>query len=69
MNHTECYKTLESRSAAALHLKVLSHRATGWVLDGPLLEVTDFGPRKRSVKRYSQRVFRPGLSPMNWSPQ
>ena len=69
MNHTHCYKTLESRSAAALHLKVLSHRATGWVLDGPQLEVTDFSPRKRAIKRYSQQVYRPGFSTLNWSVQ
>jgi hypothetical protein len=69
MNHTHCYKTLESRSAAALRLKVLSHRATGWVPDGPRLEVTHFTSSKRATKRFSQQVYRPGLSLMNWSMQ
>jgi hypothetical protein len=58
--HTAKTKTVESRSLTALHLKVLSHKAAGWVVDGPRLQVTDFSRNKRAVTRYSQALFRTG---------
>ena len=60
--HSATTKTLESRSRAALHLKVLSHKAAGWVVDGPMLQVTGFSRTKRAVTRYSQALFRTGTS-------
>lgn len=55
-------KTLESRSRAALHLKVLSHQAAGWIIDGPMLVVTGFTKKKRAVTRYSQALFKSGCA-------
>jgi hypothetical protein len=66
MNQSRSYKTLESRSVTALQLKVLSHQATGWLLDGPALEVTDFAKGKRAITRHSQAMFKPGFSAMHW---
>jgi hypothetical protein len=60
--HTAKTKTLESRSRAALHLKVISHKAAGWVVDGPMLQVTDFSRNKRAVTRYSQALYKTGAS-------
>ena len=66
MNFVRSYKTVEARSAAALHLKVMSNRATGWVLDGPVLTVTDFSHPKRPVTRYSQAMLKAGFSGISW---
>ncbi len=60
-------KTVEARSAAALHLKVISYRAAGWVVDGPVLQVTGFHPGKRSTTKYSQGMFKAGLSILPWN--
>ena len=67
MNFTRSYKTVEARSAAALHLKVVSHQATGWILDGPALEITDFSSGKRVVTRYSQGMLKASFSSRPWS--
>ncbi|MDB6115522.1 MAG: hypothetical protein JWQ83_743 [Lacunisphaera sp.] len=66
MNFFRSYKTVEARSAAALHLKVMSNRATGWMLDGPKLTVTDFSKNKRPITRYSQAMFKTGFSGISW---
>jgi hypothetical protein len=60
--HTAKSKTLESRSRAALHLKVLSYKAAGWVVDGPMLQVTGFSRNRRAVTRYSQALFKTGAT-------
>lgn len=64
--NTRTYKSVEARSAAALHLKVLSKKATGWTIDGPALEVTDFCNGKRPITRYSQAMFKAKLYPATW---
>jgi hypothetical protein len=60
------YKSIEARSAAALHLKVMSHKATGWVVDGPVLQVTDFCHR-RPIHRFSQAMSKTSWSLANWT--
>lgn len=60
------YKSVEARSATALHLKVASKKATGWVVDGPVLQVTDFSHR-RPITRYSQAIAKTTWSLSNWS--
>jgi hypothetical protein len=55
-------KTIESRSRTALQLKVLSYKAAGWVVDGPMLQVTGFTRSKRAVTKYSQAMFKTGVS-------
>jgi hypothetical protein len=60
--HSATTKTLESRSRTTLHLKVLSHKAAGWVVDGPMLQVTGFSRNKRAVTRYSQALFKTGAA-------
>jgi len=60
------HKSVEARSATALHFKVASHKATGWVVDGPVLQVTDFAHR-RPITRYSQGMYKASWSPFNWS--
>lgn len=66
MNITRSYKSVEARSVAALHLKVLSKQAMGWVVDGPSLQVTDYRNGKRAVTRYSQGMFKNELYPLHW---
>lgn len=65
MNFTHRYKTIEARSLTALQLKVMSHQATGWLLDGPALEVTDFSSGKRTVTRHSQGMVKAQFSPIH----
>jgi hypothetical protein len=65
MNITRSYISVEARSAATLQLKVISKQATGWVVDGPALEVTDYSHGKRAVTRYSQGMYKNQLS-FNW---
>lgn len=60
------YKSVEARSITALNLKVASKKATGWVSDGPVLEVTDFSHR-RPVTRYCQTMMKAAWSPIDWS--
>lgn len=66
MNTTRTYKSIEARSATALHLKVLASKTTGWVVDGPALQVTDYSHRKRAVLRYSQGMFKQEHAPLHW---
>lgn len=66
MNITRSYQSVEARSAAALHLKVLSKQAMGWVTDGPVLQVTDYRSGKRAVTRYSQSMFKAEMPPFQW---
>jgi len=67
MNFTRSYKTVEARSLATLQIKVASRKATGWVVDGPMLQVTDFSHGKRPVNRYSQAMFKADLTAVRWS--
>ncbi len=66
MNTARSYKSVEARSAAALHLKVISKQALGWTLDGPVLQVTDYRNGKRAITRFSQNMFKPELLPLQW---
>jgi hypothetical protein len=66
MNITRSYISVEARSAAALHFKVISKKATGWVVDGPALEVTDYSHGKRAITRYSQGMYKAELTPFHW---
>jgi hypothetical protein len=67
MNTVRTYKSVEARSVATLRLKVMSKKATGWVVDGPVLEVTDFSHGKRPIIRYSQAMVKASLEPINWT--
>ncbi len=67
MNSIRSYKTVEARSLAALQFKVASRKATGWVVDGPMLQVTDFSHGHRAVHRYSQAMFKADLTMVRWS--
>jgi hypothetical protein len=60
------YKSIEARSVTALHLKVVSKKALGWDVDGPVLKVTDFTNR-RPAYRYAQNMVRTTWSTANWS--
>lgn len=66
MNITRSYKSVEARSATALHLKVLSKQAMGWVKDGPVLHVTGYRNGKRGVTRYSQGMVKPEMPTFHW---
>jgi hypothetical protein len=67
MTTRSSHKSIESRSVATLRLKVATHKAAGWVVDGPVLEVTDFSHR-RPVTRYCQEMIKPlGWTPLDWS--
>ncbi len=66
MNITRSYISVEARSAATLQLKVMSKQALGWVVDGPVLEVTDYGHNKRAVTKYSQSMYKSQLNPFHW---
>lgn len=57
---------VQARSLATLQLKVAARRATGWVVDGDQLVVTDFTTR-RPVKRYTQGMIRPLPLIFHWS--
>ena len=60
------HKSIEARSVTALHLKVASKKATGWIADGPVLKVTDFCHR-RPIVRYCQTMIKAAWSGMDWS--
>ena len=66
MNITRSYKSVEARSVTALHLKVMSKQAMGWVVDGPVLQVTGYRNGKPGVTRYSQGMVKPELPPFHW---
>lgn len=67
MNITRPYKSVEARSVPALHLKVISMQAMGWVTDGPVLQVTDYKNNgRRAVTRYSQNMFKAEMPPIQW---
>lgn len=57
---------VQARSLATLRLKVAARRATGWVVDGDQLVVTDYTTR-RPVKRYTQGMIRPLPLIFHWS--
>ncbi len=66
MNITRPYKSIEARSVPALHLKVISMQAMGWVPDGPMLQVTGYRNNGRAVTRYSQNMFKAEMPPFQW---
>lgn len=67
MTTRSSHKSIEARSVATLRLKVATHKAAGWSVDGPVLEVTDFAHR-RPITRYCQEMIKaPGWSSFDWS--
>lgn len=60
------YKSIEARNLPTLHLKVAALKATGWIADGPILEVTDFSHR-RPITRYSQAMTKAMWRTLDWS--
>jgi hypothetical protein len=63
--NTRPYKSVEARSTHALNLKVAAKKAAGWVIDGPVLQVTDFCHR-RPITRYCQPMIKAWRS-LDWS--
>jgi hypothetical protein len=61
MNSTN-HISIESRSLAALKLKVAARKAFGWAEDGDQLVITDY-TKNRPVKKYSQMMYHPGAVP------
>ncbi|HWA25721.1 MAG TPA: hypothetical protein VG734_08680 [Lacunisphaera sp.] len=64
--NTRPYKSVEARSATALHLKVAALKAAGWIVDGPVLQVTDFCHR-RPIQRFSQAMTKAHWIASDWS--
>ena len=60
--------SLEARNPTKLRLKVAARKATGWIVDGPQVIVTDFSRRGRAVKRYVQAMWRARPMPPRWAP-
>ncbi|HTL67308.1 MAG TPA: hypothetical protein VL200_06580 [Lacunisphaera sp.] len=58
--------SVESRSETRLQFKVAARRATGWMIDGDQLLVTDY-TKSRPVKRYVQMMFRPVTFGFPWA--
>ena len=57
---------VQARSLGTLRLKVAARRATGWVVDGDQLMVTDYTTR-RPVKRFVQGMIRPLPVVFHWA--
>lgn len=66
--HNHSSLSVEARSPATLRLKVAARQATGWILDGPQVVVTDFTRRGRPVTRYVQAMWRARPLPHRWAP-